>query len=346
MIHNFEPKGAAEMPRPYDPADYGLPVWRDEAHQPPQETVTAEQGPQTADSMSIEAAKNKLCLWAESQLGYREGENNNNRYADTPGLSAMYGWKPQNQPWCDVFVDSGFIECFGLAAACAMTYQPMGAGSALCKQSAQYYKDHGAFYQRPEIGDQVFFYASGDINHTGIVIRVVGGSIITVEGNSSDMVAERCYSVSDSKIAGYGRPDWSVVEGKDIDVPATDHIADVGKKEDEPRHYELRFPYLSKGDTGDAVRVIQTLLQARNIYCGSWGADGDFGAGTEKGVRDFQRRAGLTPDGIVGPKTGAVLFGAEVYKPPVTTAEKEEPKADSFWNNLLTKIKKHPEDNT
>jgi hypothetical protein len=55
----------------------------------------------------------------------------------------------------------------------------------------------------------VFFFASGDINHTGIVVRVVGGSIVTVEGNSSDQVAERCYSTGDSKIAGYGRPNWS-----------------------------------------------------------------------------------------------------------------------------------------
>ena len=85
------------------------------------------------------------------------------------------------------------------------------------------------------------------------------------------------------------------------------------------------------------MRVIQTLLQARNIYCGSYGADGDFGPGTEKGVRDFQRREGLTPDGIVGPDTGAVLFGGEVYKPEEI---EQAPEASSFWNNLLTKIRK------
>jgi len=333
MQHDFDFRGAAEMPRPYDPADYGLPVWRDEDHQPPQETVTEEKAPQAAESLTAEAAKNKLCLWAEEQLGYHEGDDNSNKYADTPGLAEMYGWKPQNQPWCDVFVDAGFITCFGVDAACAMTHQPMGAGSALCKQSAQYYKDAGAWINRPEVGDQVFFYASGDINHTGIVVRVVGGSIVTVEGNSSDSVAERCYSVGDSSIAGYGRPNWAVVEGKDLPTPAVEPVADDTA---EPRHYELRFPYLSNGDTGDAVWVLQTLLQAHNISCGPCGADKDFGADTEKAVREYQRKHGLRADGVVGPDTGAALFGGDVYVPE----EKTEPKADSFWNNLLTKIKR------
>lgn len=123
MQHEFDFRGAAEMPRPYDPANYGLPIWRDEDHQP-QETV--EQEPKTAEIMSAEEAKCKLCAWAISQVGYSEGPNNWQKYAENADLQAMYGWKPQNQPWCDVFVDSGFISCFGLENACKMTYQPMG----------------------------------------------------------------------------------------------------------------------------------------------------------------------------------------------------------------------------
>jgi len=329
-MHDFDFKGAAEMP--YNPTDYGLPIWRDEDHLPPQETVTAEA---KATSMTAEDAKRKLCLWAEQQLGYHEGEGNSNKYADTPGLSEMYGWNPQNQPWCDVFVDAGFVSCFGVDAACAMTYQPMGGWSALCRQSAQYYKDNGAFYQRPEVGDQVFFFANGDINHTGIVVRVAGGSIVTVEGNSSDQVAERCYSTGDSKIAGYGRPNWAAAEGKDIAVPTTDHVADAGKKEDEPRSYALLLPYLSRGSFGELVAAVQTLLILEGYPCGPDGADGDFGQNTETAVRKFQEQLGLTADGIVGPETGAALFDTEVY----TAEEKTEPKADSFWNNLLTKIR-------
>ena len=332
-MHDFDFKGAAEMP--YNPSDHGLPVWRDEGHQPPE--IVATQEPQTADGITADTAKNKLCAWAMIQVGYHEGANNSNRYADTPGLSEMYGWIPQNQPWCDVFVDSGFISCFGLAAACAMTYQPMGAGSALCRQSAQYYKTAGAWATSPEIGDQIFFYSGGDINHTGIVVRVDGGSVHTVEGNSSDMVAERVYSVSDSRIAGYGRPNWAAVnlEGiKDYGVGVEPGEPGIVEKQ---RSYTLSFPYLSKGSTGDSVWVLQTLLQAHNISVGPFGADKDFGSDTELAVRQYQRKHGLQADGIVGPDTGAALFGGEVYTSETT---EEEPKADSFWNSLLTKIKR------
>lgn len=332
MKHDFDSVNA----KPYTPEDYGLPVWRDEDHQPPE--TAAEQEPQTAGSMNAETAKQKLCLWAEQQLGYHEGANNSNKYAETPGLSEMYGWVPQNQPWCDVFVDSGFVTCFGVAAACAMTYQPTGAGSALCRQSAQYYMDNGAFFQTPEIGDQVFFYSSGDINHTGIVVRIDGGSVHTVEGNSSDSVAERVYSVNDSnRIAGYGRPNWAIVSGESIVSPPVDHITDGGKKADEPRTYTLSMPYLSKGSTGDAVWVLQTLLQAHNISVGQFGADKDFGTDTELAVRQFQRKHGLQADGVVGPDTGAKLFGGEVYTPK---ENEPAPEASSFWNSLLAKIKR------
>lgn len=331
-MHDFD----ADNIKRYNPADYGLPVWKDEEHLP-SETVKAVE-PQMADSMTADEAKRKLCLWAEQQLGYHEGDGNSNKYADTPGLSEMYGWVPQNQPWCDVFVDSGFVSCFGLAAACAMTYQPMGGGSALCRRSAQYYKDHGAFYHTPELGDQIFFYSSGDINHTGIVVGVATGSVTTIEGNSSDMVAKRLYSTSDSKIAGYGRPDWAAVnlEGiKDYGVGVEPGEPGIVEKQ---RSYTLSFPYLSKGSTGDAVWVVQTLLHGHNISCGPWGADKDFGSDTELAVRQFQRKHGLQADGIVGPETGALLFGAEIYKPEEI---EQTPEASSFWNNLLTKIRRN-----
>lgn len=339
MKHDFdEYKGAAEMP--YNPKDYGLPIWLDEDHQPPVETKQEAK----ADSITADEAKRKLCLWAEQQLGYHEGDGNSNKYAETPGLSEMYGWNPQNQPWCDVFVDAGFIECFGLAAACAMTYQPMGEGSALCRQSAQYYKDNGAFYQRPEIGDQVFFYSAGDINHTGIVVRVDGGSVHTVEGNSSDMVAERVYSVNDSKIAGYGRPDWAVVEGEQFEG-IKDYGVGVEPGEpgivEEPRYYELRLPYLQRGSVGEAVTAVQIALMGRGYGIGPDGADGDFGSNTETAVKRFQAAAGLSADGIVGPDTGAALFGGEVYTPPKQETKAEAYEASSFWNNLLTKIRRN-----
>lgn len=311
MMHDFEYKGAAELP--YDPRDYGLPIWRDEDHLPP-ETTPAAQVETKETSMTIEQAKYKLLSYAMDQLGHRESGDNWNEYAAMPEMTQLLGWDAQNQPWCNIFVNACFIACFGLEIGAAMIYQPVGSGSALCRASADFFKAAGAWIERgrtPEPGDVIFFYRSGDINHMGIVSRVAGGSIVTVEGNSSDSVAERCYGVGDGGIAGYGRPRWSAAEGEVIDVPTEEPVVpDVTEK----RFYTLRLPYLRKGNVGDAVWVLQTLLQAHNISCGQWGADKDFGSDTEKAVRQFQQKQGLMPDGIVGPETGAALFGGEIVK--------------------------------
>jgi len=57
------------------------------------------------------------------------------------------------------------------------------------------------------------------VNHTGIVEKVEGGVVTTIEGNTSDQVARRTYQLGSSQIAGYGRPKWSLVTEGSIDVP-------------------------------------------------------------------------------------------------------------------------------
>lgn len=58
-------------------------------------------------------------------------------------------------------------------------------------------------------------------------------------------------------------------------------------------------PTLRRGASGSLVDQIQRKVRV--------GAEADFGSKTEAAVRVFQRRQGLVPDGIVGPKTWAAL---------------------------------------
>ena len=62
---------------------------------------------------------------------------------------------------------------------------------------------------------------------------------------------------------------------------------------------------LKNGSKGDAVKEVQQLLKDLGYYIGS--VDGDFGSGTEKAVKAFQSRNGLTADGVVGSQTLAKL---------------------------------------
>ena len=62
---------------------------------------------------------------------------------------------------------------------------------------------------------------------------------------------------------------------------------------------------LKRGSRGDEVVTLQKKLKQWGYYDGA--VDGIFGAVTEKAVQYFQRKNGLTADGVVGAKTAAAL---------------------------------------
>lgn len=63
--------------------------------------------------------------------------------------------------------------------------------------------------------------------------------------------------------------------------------------------------FLRLGDQGSSVQLLQTGLSRAGEPVV---ADGIFGIQTQAAVMRFQRNAGLSPDGIVGPKTNAALL--------------------------------------
>lgn len=55
----------------------------------------------------------------------------------------------------------------------------------------------------------------------------------------------------------------------------------------------------------EEIKEIQSCLKNAGFYDGK--VDGIKGGGTRKAIREFQRANGLTPDGVVGPKTWELL---------------------------------------
>ena len=87
---------------------------------------------------------------------------------------------------------------------------------------------------------------------------------------------------------------------------------------------------LKVGSQGEDVKKLQTKL--------GLGADGIFGAGTEKAVKDWQAKNGLTADGIVGDGTWNKMFEASAatpVNPQITDA------VTSKSNFKLDKLKGH-----
>lgn len=67
---------------------------------------------------------------------------------------------------------------------------------------------------------------------------------------------------------------------------------------------------LRKGDKGEAVVALQTLLIKAGYSVGSYGADGDYGTASDAAVKKFQSEHGLTSDGVCGKDTWSALIKA------------------------------------
>ena len=114
--------------------------------------------------------------------------------------------------WCDAFVDWCFYKAYGVTTAQNMI---RGNFDDYTVNSSNMYKNKGAWYTTPEVGDQIFFTNGTRICHTGLVENVADGKVYTIEGNTSDKnilepnggcVARKSYPLDYAKIAGYGRP--------------------------------------------------------------------------------------------------------------------------------------------
>lgn len=264
----------------------------------------------------------KLVATARAEIGYRESGNNYTKYAADPMITRLYGWSPQNQPWCCTFVTWCFLTAFGYDIGSRLTY----GGTAACANSAQLFRNAGAYVYFPQVGDQAFFYSGGGINHTGIVVAVDGTLFRTVEGNYSDKVSLVEHNTGSADVAGFGRPNWDLFgsgdpkqnvqdSGKDAQTkPAVSGSDTQEKDEAKGQPYTVSLRTLRRGDKGIRVERLQQLLIARGYWCGGRTfsgretADGDFGAATEVAVKDVQLAANIKQDGIVGADTMTVLL--------------------------------------
>lgn len=295
---------------------------------------------------------NKVIEIALNEVGYLEkksnsqlddktanaGSNNYTKYArDLDNISGFYNGRKNGYPWCDVFADWCFVKAFGVDKAKKLLCQPSKSLGAGCGYSARYYKNNGQFHaNNPKVGDQIFFWDSRktDVAHTGLVYKVDNGYVYTVEGNTSSAsgvidnggaVEKKKYTLSYSRIYGYGRPKYDEAE-QSTTTPT-------------PTPTPSRN-YLMKGDKGADVKVMQENLIKLGYSCGSYGADGDFGNGTDSAVRAFQKANGLVVDGMYGEKSKAKMneLLAKASASTQTTSKIDTVKEVQNWANVNYKF--------
>lgn len=301
---------------------------------------------------------NKVIELAKSEVGYCEkksncdlyeklsniGYNNFTKYAYELDKTDLFNGKKNGYAWCSVFVHWLFYKTYGIDNCKKMLYLPNKSSSAGCREFSNLFKKYGKFYNDAQVGDIIFFKSGLTITHTGLVVEVGNNIITTIEGNTSTqnvlvanggMVAKKIYDKNYSKIYGYGRPNYDIVENVAASINSNnkpvenvekcvyklvDFVKDIqkciGAKVDGIAGKET----LSKTITistllnrkHKAVKYIQKRLNSLGYNCGS--VDGIYGNKTKSAVIRFQKDNGCIADGVMtkGQKTWKKLLNTIV----------------------------------
>lgn len=140
---------------------------------------------------------------ARTQIGIHEAQGNKNTGPQVDQYLASVGLKPGNA-WCMAFMYWCFDE-----AACLLGVpnQLVKTGGVMDQWNRR--RLHFGFV-KPEAGDIFIMDFGGGKGHTGIVTKVEGLWIYTIEGNSNDEGSREGYEVCErrrfiDKIKGYLR---------------------------------------------------------------------------------------------------------------------------------------------
>lgn len=99
------------------------------------------------------------------------------------------------------------------------------------------------------------------------------------------------------------------------------------------------LPVLKRGAYSTTVRLLQRLLNAEGLCYPALTVDQDFGAGTLNAVLEFQRREGLSADGVVGSMSWAALIDNDRSR-GIYEAWKQEALYPSSGKNWAPSVKR------
>jgi nucleoid-associated protein YgaU len=120
----------------------------------------------------------------------------------------------------------------------------------------------------------------------------------------TSMVKMTKLTSKEEPLPNYVEYDFEFVEDKDIKV--IEKKIPTKKPSNNNDKLILLYPYpgiLKRGSKGNNVKLVQEVVNVK--------VDGDFGPKTEGAVKAWQKKHGLSPDGIVGLKTWNAMFNVD-----------------------------------
>lgn len=152
----------------------------------------------SSSSGGTNGTASKFLSVAAAEIGTTENPigSNNQKYGEWFGMNGV--------AWCAIFVS----WCANKAGVSNVVPDSFSSVS----QFQSWYSNKGLYRKKdsytPKAGD-IMIQKSGGASHIGIVESVNSSGFTAIEGNSSNRVQRVTYSFNNSKISGYGCPDWS-----------------------------------------------------------------------------------------------------------------------------------------
>lgn len=145
--------------------------------------------------------RNKIVQIAANEVGYKEQGNNQTKYGE---------WYGMQDEWCNIFVS--------WCAAQAGVPEDVVPKMAYVPSTANWFDERGQYKNSkvnggnytPQSGDIVLFDYNHNTtsDHIGIVEKVEGQTLYTIEGNKNNMVQRCTYDLSSKDIRAYCVPNY------------------------------------------------------------------------------------------------------------------------------------------
>ena len=263
--------------------------------------------------MAAKGSLDSIIEIAKKEVGTIEGpKDNETKYGKWTGANLL--------PWCQSFVS----WCAFTAGLDPKTYPKSAATVAASDWFKKNDRWADARNDDPTPGDWIYFDFPDDgvnrISHVGLCIKNNGdGTIQVIEGNTSGtakgdqrnggMCVEKTRAyVKNNKpklmnaIVGWGRPVYAGEENLPLVFKVGSSDAPVKASKPTTTAVKKEFKPFKVGAKGSSVKKIQEALGLK--------ADGEFGPGTDKAVKDFQKKNKLTINGVVDIITYKKILGA------------------------------------
>lgn len=238
-----------------------------------------------------------------TEVGYREGRNNDNKYGIWYGMN--------HQPYCAIGLTWAAAKVGGLSA--------IGGRWAYCPWWADWFRARGRFSTTSfGRGDIVFFDWSGKRRrgyeqHVAIIESVSGDYVNTIEfnttfgiaGNQSDGGGVYKRRRHKSLIVGVGKPNWTAERNVTpvVTIPARSNVK--------------RTILVVDGVWGAAttrrlqevlrVKVTGSMNSGTYVALATWLKQKPTGTFTLPMKTALQGRVGVAKDGVIGPQTVRAL---------------------------------------